>query len=710
MTTFLRVLGTPADDKPAELMRAVQHVSVLAGPPDNVDLNVFEVDPAAFSVIPASPFAYWVDDRVRSVFTKNARFDRDHLATRGAYTTDDFRFYRLVWEVDGGGVARTRQQTLTGHPYVGLAKGGAFSRFYADVHLVIRWAEDGTEAKAFLSAYRERKGWGTDWSACLNGYSHYFRQGLTWPRRTQSGLGLRVMPMGCIFADKGPAVFIDGDVPDGLLALLAITGSSAFRYLVELQMTFGSYEVGVIQRTPVPQVSDSDRITLSELARRAWSLKQRLDSRNETSHAFLLPPGLNERCTGSDPQVIEDEIRALEDEIDDLVFAIYGIDPGDRAAVEASVKRPAVTLPQDDEGDDGTDDDELVGADSPIAAPAETTLTWLVGVVFGRFDERLAIGERPIPTQPEPFDPLPSRSPGMWPETESRLIDAPDILVDDPGHDDDIQIRVTNAASGVGLPDTEDLRQWLAREFFPLHIAMYSKSRRKAPIYWQLATPSASYSVWLYIHAFSNDTLFRVQNDYVGPKLEHEERRLEAMVNELRGQPTTAGRRALAMQEAFVEELRAFLDEVKRVAPIWRPDLDDGVVINFAPLWRLVPQHRPWQREVKSIWDALRDGKYDWAHLAMHLWPERVVPKCATDRSLAIAHGLEEIFWVQGADGRWKRREIEAHSIIELVFERTSPAVKAALTSLLETPAMNGGSRARGNRRRASSSDIGESR
>ena len=37
----------------------------------------------------------------------------------------------------------------------------------------------------------------------------------------------------------------------------------------------------------------------------------------------------------------------------------------------------------------------------------------------------------------------------------------------------------------------------------------------------------------------------------------------------------------------------------------------------------------------------------------MHLWPERVVPKCATDRSLAIAHGLEEVFWVEGTDGKW---------------------------------------------------------
>ena len=59
------------------------------------------------------------------------------------------------------------------------------------------------------------------------------------------------------------------------------------------------------------------------------------------------------------------------------------------------------------------------------------------------------------------------------------------------------------------------------------------------------------------------------------------------------------------MREAFVEELRAFLDEVKRVAPLWKPNLDDGVVINFAPLWRLVPQHKLWQKEVKSAWDAL---------------------------------------------------------------------------------------------------------
>src|SRR4029077_6198562 len=103
-------------------------------------------------------------------------------------------------------------------------------------------------------------------------------------------------------------------------------------------------------------------------------------------------------------------------------------------------------------------------------------------------------------------------------------------------------------------------------------------------------------------------------------------------------------RKQLADQESFVQELRAFREEIARVAPLWNPDLNDGVIINFAPLWRLIA-HRAWQKNVESCWDSLATGEYDWSHLAMHLWPERIVPECQTDRSLVIAHGLFEFFW-----------------------------------------------------------------
>jgi hypothetical protein len=109
----------------------------------------------------------------------------------------------------------------------------------------------------------------------------------------------------------------------------------------------------------------------------------------------------------------------------------------------------------------------------------------------------------------------------------------------------------------------------------------------------------------------------------------------------------------------------------------------------MAPLWRLVPQFKPWQNELKARWEELIAGKYDWAHVAMHLWPERVVAKCATDRSLAIAHGLEDAFWVEGAGGKWKSRTTPVKSVEELISARSSPAVKAALKSLLEAPSAN---------------------
>lgn len=509
------------------------------------------------------------------------------------------------------------------------------------------------------------------------------------------------MPAGAVFGAKAAALVVPNDDVSVLLGLLAVMNSSCFSFFVELQMAFGSYEVGVIQRTPIPNISEGDTHALARLARRAWSLKRSVDTTNETSHAFLLPPGLNEKITGLDQGAVEREIEAIQKQIDEAAFTLYGICVEDRQYIEETSTRVTATAEAygDTEGGDGEDQSD---AEAPAGPAVDALNSWLVGVAFGRFDPRLATRERPAPTEPEPFDSLPSQSPGMWPEGEAPMVH-PALLVDDEGHAEDLVARVRTVAERVHVEVTENLRAWLAKEFFPLHIKMYSKSRRKAPIYWQLATPSASYSVWLYIHSFTKDTLFRVQNDYAGPKLAYEERRLESLISEVRNGATAARRKVLAAQEGVVEELRTFLQEVKRVAPLWKPNLDDGVVISFAPLWRLVPQNRSWQKELKSAWDSLCEGKYDWARLTMHLWPERVVPKCAKDRSLAIAHGLEDVFWVKGSDGKWTARDTPTRSVDELLRERTSPAVKSALKCLLEAPVATGRSAGstRGGRRKA---------
>jgi hypothetical protein len=237
----------------------------------------------------------------------------------------------------------------------------------------------------------------------------------------------------------------------------------------------------------------------------------------------------------------------------------------------------------------------------------------------------------------------------------------------------------------------KSLRDHFRKSFFPGHLSRYSKSRRQAPIYWPLSTPSTSYTIWLYYHCFTKDTFYRVQ-EFATEKLAFEERKLTALHQDFGPEPSAGQRKQLADQESFVQELRSFREEIARVAPLWNPDLNDGVIINFAPLWRLIA-HRPWQKDVKACWDSLAAGEYDWPHLAMHLWPERVVPKCQTDRSLATAHGLDEVFWDEDEDGKPKSKKVTKPEIQKLITDRTSPAVKEALQNLLEAPTAGGGNK-----------------
>ncbi len=410
---------------------------------------------------------------------------------------------------------------------------------------------------------------------------------------------------------------------------------------------------------------------------------------------------------------LEARISAYQAEIDNITFHLYGIEGEDRRVIEENRSAGIVVLAENDNAsgaDDEVDDDSetLTGGSSPIVA----FLSYAVGCLLGRWDIRLATGEREAPPLPDPFAPLPVCSPGMLTDDDGLpaqeappgyplAISWDGILVDDPGHPHDVIGRLREVL-GVIWDEREDaiyeeamqilaggghdLRPWFRQNFFDEHIKRYSKSRRKAPIYWRLATPSNSYALWLYYHRFDRDTLYKALEGYVKPKVQYEERQADTLRAEAGGNPTASQRRAIEAQEGFVEELRTFRDEIARVAPLWHPDLNDGVIINFAPLWRLTPRPRGWQKECRDTWAKLARGDYDWAHLAMHLWPARVVPKCREDRSLAIAHGLDHQFWLEGADGKWQPRHVSDATLEALIAERTSVAVQDALARLQDAP------------------------
>ncbi|WP_250462421.1 BREX-1 system adenine-specific DNA-methyltransferase PglX [Caballeronia sp. GAFFF2] len=615
-----------------------------------------EHDREYFRKLPHCQFLYQLSENEAGALLSDARIEPSvGRVTKGLSTGDDERFVRLRWEVPSASAG-------SDDGWEPFSKGGEYGWFSADTHLLINRRADGAE----LAAHAER----THGNVALSRQSstYYGKAAATWSRRSQKGFSARRLRSGVCFSDKSPVIVPTGSADRWVAALLAALASNSYLNLIYAQSKFGSYETGSIKTLPAPDCNLADAAVgvMGALFRGI----DEIDARDELCQLFVAPP--------SDAWDVRERICS----------AVSGLENLLQPSHECSRTVAGHTL------------ETLRGRIEQVSSTA-SRLSYSMGTVLGRWNgDALA-----LVALPGPLDELGRTSPAEVGQSESDRQSDSEWLTDDEGARSDIVAAVQKYQERFWASREENvdqLRSAIRREFFAAHTAHYSKSARKAPVYWQLASSTAKYSAWAYYQRLSRDSLFRLQNDHALPKLRHEEQKLEALRAEFGTTPPTAQRKVIAIQDAFVGELRNFVDELGRVAPIWNPDFDDGVVVNFAPLWRLVPHHKAWQKELKATWDALCEGTYDWAHLAMRLWPERVVPKCAEDRSLAIAHGLEDVFWAQGTDAKWTARKTATRSVEELIRERTSAAVKSALRSLLEGPAASGSAgRARGGRRKA---------
>jgi hypothetical protein len=243
------------------------------------------------------------------------------------------------------------------------------------------------------------------------------------------------------------------------------------------------------------------------------------------------------------------------------------------------------------------------------------------------------------------------------------------ILVDDEGHPADIADRASEAlriiwkeqadeveATACDRLGVKSLREYFSRPagFFADHLRRYSKSARKAPIYWPLSTASGGYTLWLYYSRLSSQTLYTAINDFVEPKLK-EVAKEEATLRAKGASRSRSEEKHLEVLLAFESELAELRDVLQSLASTYKPNQDDGVQITAAPLWQLF-RFKPWQKVLRDTWVKLENEEYDWSHLAMSYWPERVAAKCRRDKSLAIAHGLEDLYLESDDAPKGRRR------------------------------------------------------
>ena len=126
-TLFFRLLDQK--DKAAALSEAVDAVR------EGRLLNsvVHAVDPVSFRQVPGSPFAYWVSERLRRSVCRTA-------ALRGGGADGSEGFYRWTISLRALLVGSRLHSAVMGlGEWRAFAKGGMFSPFYADIHLVVDW-------------------------------------------------------------------------------------------------------------------------------------------------------------------------------------------------------------------------------------------------------------------------------------------------------------------------------------------------------------------------------------------------------------------------------------------------------------------------------------------------------------------------------------------------------------------------------------------
>ena len=338
---------------------------------------------------------------------------------------------------------------------------------------------------------------------------------------------------------------------------------------------------------------------------------------------------------------------------------------------------------------------------------ARNVISLLLGAAFGRWDLRCLTESNFVELPESPFAELPACPLSMLtiesvPVSESTCPnDYPvkvywnGMLTSDSSHEANLsaalhtvseQIWKTKASEIesqiLSVVSVESLEQYFANQnhFFSDHLSRYSKSRRQAPIYWPISTESGSYTLWFYYHRLTDQTLYKAVNDFVDPKLKETHGQFaDLLANKDR---SSVQEKELAQLTELESELKQFKADLLEIASFWKPNLNDGVQITAAPLWKFFRLTK-WRNKLKKTWEELESGKYDWAHLALSTWPDRVVrEKCTTDRSIAIAHDLEDELWEEVEEvsvtksGRetkkmvWKPRKLspsELDAIVEQV-------------------------------------------
>jgi len=543
----------------------------------------YEFDTRSFAVIVGEPLVYWWSQEFLQKYAAAPKLGDVSPARFGLNSGDNTRFIRKPWELESSDVysqlLEQPHERIPGTKWVRYLKGAAGARWFDPCDDAIVWLGNGLEVKV-MAEY-----WYSSYSRQIRNERVYWNPGVSFSK-IGSAFGGRVHRFRSVIDSAGSSVYLS-DLPQGVCLL----NSSFSRQIMESLNPTINFQVGDVNRLPVFPITSATEIFA--VVERAFSEHE---AARETSVEFKQPG----------PSAWNDAQEWAQRAVD-------------RAEGEPLPEYAPVYDPP-----------------TPVSF-----VSFAVGVAMGRFG---ASGEGILSVAP----------PSALPSGILFLSTEPGDSLDQPAC---VPIRAAWESHGSSVGDGEDLRTYLRKSFFDYHKKLY-ESR---PIYVPLSSARKNFVAWVSIHRWQEDTLSVLLADHLVPL----KRRLEGELEDLRtaraaGPSKGKAERRFAEVQKLLEELSDFLHKVTLLQEQGPPppdektpprevdarfvmDLDDGVMVNAAALWPLLdPQWKDPKKWWKELATAQGKKDYDWSHLAARYFPKRVLKKCESDPSLAVAH---KCFW-----------------------------------------------------------------
>ena len=553
-------------------------------------IGIDKMSSADIETIPGAIFAYWIDNKLISIFNNFNALSKFAEPRQGMATGDNEKFLRIWYEVGKINFNYNFEITRKWYPY---NKGGSFRKWYGNNEYIVNWQENGVDIKSHSGSV-------------IRNESYYLRSGITWSSISTGKISMRYSPKGFLFDSKGPVCFFFDDT-NMYYGMALINSTVANEFLKILAPTL-DFNQGPLSKLPF-KVDNIDIV--NTLVRNNIKISKYDWDCFETSWDFKVHPLLKLLNKNAQHKIESifliweteceetfNQLKYNEEELNRIFIDIYGL----QDELTPEVEDKDITIRKADRERD-----------------IKSFISYAVGCMFGRysidsegliyaggefndkwnFEDKLVrniekdeegnvvsdtwVNSRFMPDR-ENIIPI-TEDEYFEDDIVSRFIEFVKVVYGECNLEENLDFIADSIGRKSSETSREAIRRYFIKDFYKDHLKVY----QKRPIYWLFESgKNDGFKCLVYMHRYNEQTIAKVRTDYLHILQRKYEAKIEGLQlivdsEQYTTKERTAAKKKIDRISKQIEECREYDQVVAHLAnEKISIDLDDGVKVNYA--------------------------------------------------------------------------------------------------------------------------------